>query len=149
MYMILDNIEYLDHMTDGYLRCKGKTLTDAFQFAAKGLVNMMYDLNYVEKKLTIPITAEGFDLENLLFDWLEKVLLIILINKILLTEFHIIIHFNKELNKYYIKGHGEGELINDELHELKVEIKGITYHEMRIIKDRYDDMFIIEYIIDL
>ncbi len=147
--MILNNIEYLDHMTDGYIRCKGKTLTDAFQFAAKGLVNMMYDLNYVEKKLIIPISAEGFDLENLLFDWLEKVLLIILINKILLTEFHISMNFNNKLNKYCIEGFGKGDLINEKLHELKVEVKGITYHEMKIIKDHSDDMFIIEYIVDL
>ena len=147
--MALNNIEYLEHMTDGYIRCKGKTLTDTFQFAAKALVNMMYDINYVEKKLIIPMSAEGFDLENLLFDWLEKVLLTILINKILLTEFHISMNFNNELNKYYIEGFGKGDLINDKLHELKVEVKGITYHEMKIIKDHSDDMFIIEYIIDL
>ena len=136
-------------MTDGYIRCKGKTLTDAFQFAAKGLVNMMYDINYVEKKLMIPMSAEGFDLENLLYDWLEKVLLTILINKILLTEFYISMSFNNELNKYYIEGFGKGDLINDKLHELKVEVKGITYHEMKIIKDHINGMFIIEYIIDL
>ena len=77
----------------------------------------------MEKKLKIPLSAEGFDLENLLFDWLEKVLLIILIDKIILFDFNIVIDFNKELNKYFIKGYGEGESINDELHELKVKSK--------------------------
>ena len=44
-------------MTDAYIRCKGKTLADAFQYSAKGLVNIMYDINYIEKKLKIPISC--------------------------------------------------------------------------------------------
>ncbi len=63
----------------------------------------------IEKKQKIPLSAEGFDLENLLFDWLEKILLLLLIDKIILSEFNIVIDFNKELNKYFIEGYGEGE----------------------------------------
>ena len=74
-----DNIEYLEHMTDAHVRCKGKTLAESFQYSAKGLVNIMYDINNIEKKQKVPLFAEGFDLENLLFDWLEKVLLLLLI----------------------------------------------------------------------
>lgn len=147
--MILENVEYLEHMTDAYIRCKGKTLADAFRYSAKGLVNTMYDIDHIEKNLKIPISAEGFDLENLLFDWLEKVLLLLLIDRILLSEFNIFIYFNKELNKYYIEGYGEGDLIDIEKHELKVEIKGITYHEMKIFKEQHNGEFVIEYIVDL
>jgi protein archease len=147
--MTLENIEYLDHMTDAYIRCKGKTLADSFQSSAKGLVNIMYDINSIEKKQKIPLSAEGFDLENLLFDWLEKILLLLLIDKIILSDFNIVIDFNKELNKYSIEGYGEGEYVNLEKHELKVEIKGITYHEMKIFKEQHNDEFVIEYIIDL
>jgi SHS2 domain-containing protein len=147
--MTLENIEYLDHMTDAYIRCKGKTLAASFQNSAKGLVNVMYDINSIEKKRKIPLLAEGFDLENLLFDWLEKILLLLLIDKIILSDFNIVIDFNKELNKYSIEGYGEGEYVNLEKHELKVEIKGITYHEMKIFKEPHKDEFVIEYIIDL
>ena len=147
--MVLENVEYLEHMTDAYIRCKGKTLADAFAYSAKGLVNTMYDIDHIEKKLKIPISAEGFDLENLLFDWLEKVLLLLLIDKTILSEFNIFIYFNKELNKYYIDGYGEGDLVDIEKHELKVEIKGITYHEMKIFKEPHKDEFVIEYIVDL
>jgi SHS2 domain-containing protein len=147
--MTLENIEYLDHMTDAYIRCKGKTLADSFQNSAKGFVNIMYDIDSIEKKQKIPLSAEGFDLENLLFDWLEKILLLLLIDNIILSDFNIVIDFNKELNKYFIEGYGEGESINLERHELKVEIKGITYHEMKIFKELHKDEFVIEYIIDL
>ncbi len=147
--MILDNVEYLDHMTDAYMRCKGETLADSFQYSAKGLVNIMYDIDSIEKKQKILLSAEGFDLENLLFDWLEKILLLLLIDKIILSEFNIAIEFKKELNKYLIEGYGEGESVNFEKHELKVEIKGITYHEMKIFKEPNKDEFVIEYIVDL
>ncbi len=144
-----DGIEYLEHMTDAHVRCKGKTLAESFQYSAKGLVNIMYDINNVEKKQKVPLFAEGFDLENLLFDWLEKVLLLLLIDKIILTEFYIDIYFNKQLNKYDIEGYGEGDYIDTNKHDLKVEIKGITYHEMKIFKEQNKDQFVVEYIVDL
>ncbi len=147
--MTLDSVEYLDHMTDAYVRCKGKTLADSFQYSAKGLVNIMFDIDTIEKKQRISLSAEGFDLENLLFDWLDKILLLLLIDKIALSEFNIIIYFDKKLNKYLIKGHGEGDFIDLEKHELKVEIKGITYHEMKIFQEQNKDEFVIEYIVDL
>ncbi|MBA3976754.1 MAG: archease [Nitrosopumilus sp.] len=147
--MSLENVEYLEHMTDAYVRCYGKTLAEVFQYSAKGLVNIMYDIDKFEKKQKILLSAEGFDLESLLFDWLEKILLLLLIDKILLTEFNVVIDFNKELNKYFIEGYGEGDSIDYEKHELKVEIKGITYHEMKIFQEQNTGEFVIEYIVDL
>jgi SHS2 domain-containing protein len=144
-----DNIEYLDHMTDAFVRCKGKTLEDAFQFGATGLVNIMYDIKNIEKRQKVSVSAEGFDLENLLFDWLEKILLLLLIDKIILVEFKININFNKQLNRYIIEGYGLGDLADLGKHELKVEIKGITYHEMKIFKDENKNEFFIQYIVDL
>ena len=69
-------------------------------------------------------------------DWLEKILLLILIDKIILTDFNIVIYLNKELDKYFIEGYGEGDFVNFEKHELNVEIKGITYHEMKIFHEQ-------------
>ena len=144
-----DNIEYLEHMTDAYVRCKGKTLAESFRYSAKGLVNIMYDINSIEKKQKVLLFAEGFDLENLLFDWLEKVLLLLLIDKIILSEFYIDIYFKKQMNRYIIEGYGEGDYVDPNKHDLKVEIKGITYHEMKIFKEQNKDKFIVEYIVDL
>jgi|ERR671921_2887795 SHS2 domain-containing protein len=136
-------------MTDAYVRCNGKTLDEAFQYSAIGLVNIMYDIAKIEKKQKIFLSAEGFDLENLLYDWLEKILLLLLIDKILLSDFNVVINFNEKLNKYSIVGYGEGDLIDYEKHEPKAEIKGITYHEMRIYQEQNTNEFVIEYIVDL
>ena len=147
--MSLKNVEYLDHMTDAYVRCNGKTLAEAFQYSAKGLVNIMYDIAKIEKNQKILLSAEGSDLENLLYDWLEKILLLLLIDKIILSDFNIVVDFNKELKKYLIEGYGEGDSIDYGKHELKVEIKGITYHEMKIFQEQNTNEFVTEYIVDL
>ncbi len=147
--MFLDSVEYLDHMTDAYLRIRGQTMNEAFEYSAMGLVNIMYDIENIEKKQQIPIFAEGDELENLLFDWLDKILLMMLIDKVICSKFKIKITFDESYDKYLLTGYGEGELVDLNKHELKVEIKGITYHEMKIFDDRDSNETIIEYIVDL
>src|SRR5688500_13712502 len=131
--MYLDSVEYLDNMTDAYLRIRGQTMNEAFEYSAMGLVNIMYDIEIIAKKQRIPIFAEGEKLENLLFDWLDKILLMMLIDKVIFSKFKIEITFDKPSDKYVITGYGEGEPVDLDKHELKVEIKGITYHEMKIL----------------
>src|SRR4029079_17000360 len=147
--MFLDRIEYLDHMTDAYLRIRGQTMNEAFEYSAMGLVNIMYNIENVEKKQQIHIFAEGDELENLLFDWLDKILLLMLIDKVIFSKFKIEITLDKPSDKYLLTGYGEGELVDLSKHELKVEIKGITYHEMKILDDTNTNETIIEFIVDL
>ncbi|TVP40843.1 archease [Candidatus Nitrosocosmicus arcticus] len=147
--MFLDHVEYLDHMTDAYLRIRGQTMKEAFEYSAMGLVNIMYDIENIEKKQRIPILAEGEELENLLFEWLDKILLMMLIDKVVFSKFNIEITFDKASDKYIIIGYGEGEFADLNKHELKVEIKGVTYHEMKILDHKDTNEIIIEYIVDL
>ena len=147
--MALEDIEYLDHMTDAYLRVKANTLKEAFELAGKGLVNTMYDIHQIEAKTRICIIAEGKDLENLLFDWLDKILLLMLIDRLVLSEYEIKIIYDDQNCRFEIKGYGDGEEIDALKHELKVEIKGITYHEMKILEDVIHNQIIVEFIVDL
>lgn len=147
--MFLDSVEYLDHMTDAYLRIRGQTMKEAFEYSAMGLVNIMYDIENIEKNQRIPILAEGEELENLLFDWLDKILLMMLIDKVIFSKFNIEITFDRSSAKYVLTGYCEGEFVDLNKHELKVEIKGITYHEMKILDDENTNETIIEYIVDL
>ncbi len=59
----------------------------------------MYDIAKIEKNQKIFLSAEGSDLENLLYDWLEKILLLLLIDKVILSDFNIVVDFDKELKK--------------------------------------------------
>jgi SHS2 domain-containing protein len=147
--MFHGNVEYLEHMTDAYVRIRGRNLEEAFEYAGKGLVGIMYDIESVKTNRQVLITAEGMELENLLFDWLEKILLLMLIDRLIMSEFKVKIIHDGKSGQYCIRGFGKGEQINPHRHELKVEIKGITYHEMKIVENKDKDQVIIEYIVDL
>jgi SHS2 domain-containing protein len=78
---------YLDHMTDLIVEAHGETLTETFLNAAIGTLNSMFDVEKVEPKTRTKIVAQGHDLKSLLYDWIEKILLAIYIDKIVINHF--------------------------------------------------------------
>ncbi len=78
---------YLDHMTDLIVEAYDMTLTETFLNAAIGTLNAMFDVEKVESKTSTKIVAQGHDLKSLLYDWIEKILLAIYIDKIIINHF--------------------------------------------------------------
>jgi SHS2 domain-containing protein len=131
---------YLDHITDAVIEAYGRTLAEAFENSAYGLVNTMFDLNQVSPNQEIKIEAKGYDLESLLYDWLEKVLLTLLVENIIISVFKIKIYQqsddnNNKDNSYFLSCTAMGECLNLKKHHYKVEIKAVTYHEMEVIQE--------------
>lgn len=142
---MLKGFRYLDHMTDVIVESWGTSLEEVFEYAALALVNTMFDINHVSLSQQIRIEVEGHDLESLLYNWLEKVLIIILVDNIIMSFFKVII--SKGENTYYLTAIGKGERISLEKHNYKVEIKGVTYHEMKI--EEKNDKFNAKFLLDL
>ena len=131
--MSATGFRYLDHMTDVIVEAYGNSLEVAFANSARGLVNAMFELSEVIPDREVDIYADGHDLQSLLYNWLEKVMLLILIDKIVVSELKVKI---SECNgTYSIKGVAKDEQIDLEKHRYKVEIKGVTYHVMEIRQD--------------
>jgi protein archease len=135
---------YLDHMTDAVIEAYGSTLEEAFENAAKGLNDTMIDLTEVTPNREILIRAEGHDLFQLLFDWLDKIMLLLVADNIIMSEFAVKI---KKNSTYIVEGVARGERLNLAKHHYKVEIKAVTYHEMQISKD--DGNFVVRFLLDL
>lgn len=131
--MSTTSFRYLDHMTDVIVEAFGNTLEDAFANSARGLVNAMFELSEVIPNMEIKICADGYDLESLLYNWLEKIILVMLIDNIIISNLKVNI---SERNGYYsIIGVATGEHIDLQKHHYKIEIKAVTYHEMTIKQD--------------
>lgn len=124
---------FLDHMTDAVIEAYGETLEEAFENAAKGVNDTMVDLKTVRPDKEIKITAEGHDLYSLLFDWLDKVMLLLVADGIVTSKFSVKI---KQNNGYSLAGVAKGEKLDLERHRYKVEIKAVTYHEMDIKQEK-------------
>lgn len=136
---------YLDHVSDLVIEATGRTMDDAFVNSARGLVDSMFEISNISPNLEVLIEATGHDLKNLLYNWLEKVLLFMLVDEIVISNFKTKIFKNQ--SSYSIKGNALGEKIDLHKHIFKIEIKGITYHEMEI--NQHSDGVIIRFMLDL
>jgi SHS2 domain-containing protein len=124
---------FLDHMTDAVIEAHGETLEEAFENAAKGLNDTMIDLKTVRPVGEFRVVAEGHDLHSLLFDWLDKVMLLLVVDGVAMSEFSVKIRHE---NGYFVEGVAKGEKLNLDRHHYKVEIKAVTYHEMEIRQEK-------------
>ncbi len=125
---------FLEHVTDAYIEVEGDTLEQAFELAAKALVDTMINVNSVAPTNEAQITVEGHDLESLLYNWLEEVMLKLLVDRQALSHFNVLI--SKHNDRYELKATVRGEPLDIEKHRYKVEIKGVTYHMMKIERNK-------------
>jgi SHS2 domain-containing protein len=133
-------------MTDAIIEAYGSSLDEAFENSAKGLVNTMIDLKEITPDhQEYEIIAKGYDLKSLLYDWLEKVMLRLLIDNLALSDFKVKISEGND--NYFLKGIAKGEVLDLKKHHYKVEIKAVTYHEMEI--ERKENIIIIRFLLDL
>ena len=145
MVIVAGGYRFLDHMTDAIIEAYGSTLEEAFENAAKALCDTMIDLKTVRAEREIIISAKGNDLYSLLFDWLDKVMLLLVADRIAMSQFSVKIkHHN---NEYLLEGITGGEPLELDRHHYKVEIKAVTYHEMEIRQEK--DMITTRFLLDL
>jgi SHS2 domain-containing protein len=143
---------YLDHMSDALIEAYGRTIDEAFENSACGLVNTMFDLSNVSADLEVKIEANGHDLYSLFYDWLEKVMLIVLTENLILSYFRVKISHTcnmEDRGAYFLCSKAKGEHLDLEKHYFKVEVKGVTYHEMQIEEDKEKKLVITRFLLDL
>jgi SHS2 domain-containing protein len=136
---------YIDHVSDAMVEAYGRTLGEAFAHSARALVNLVCNVSKVDPDKIVTIETTGFDRKSLLYNWLEKVLLVLLIDNIILAKFEVKIKRRKD--KYYLFSTCKGDDFLRQKHEYKVEVKAITYHGMKITNKK--GKVIIRFLVDL
>ena len=134
---------YLEHMTDAFIEVTGSTLEEAFENAGISVVDTIVDIKFVEEKLERNIEVHSKDLNNLLYNWLEEIIILTI------TEGFVAKRFSVKLIKndnYKIIAKLYGENIDFVKHHFKVEIKAPTFHLMEIIQEKQVTM---RYLLDL
>ena len=141
----MGGFRFLDHMTDAVIEATGSSLEEAFEYAALALTDTTVDLRSVRGTREAKINAKGTDLQELLFDWLDKVLLVILVDRIVLCKFKVRIRHSD--NHYELDATAYGEPMDLNRHGYKVEIKAVTYHEMEVATKK--DNVKLKFLLDL
>jgi len=119
----------LEHATDAIIEVTADNLKDAFQIAGISVIETILDISKVEEKESKNLIVKGKDLKYLLYNWLEEMIILTITEGFAGKKIAIEISEN---DGYKIKAKIFGEEIDLKKHEVKVEIKSPTFHEMRI-----------------
>ncbi len=124
----------LPHTTDAYIEATGATFGEALEQAAAALFDTLCEVIAVSPHLTEEIEVKGSDDVNLLFSWLETLLLKFELEGKVYSKFHVdrIIVSNEEM---IATAKISGEPYEKQKHSAKVEVKAVTYHKMEVIHD--------------
>jgi SHS2 domain-containing protein len=136
---------YLEYMGDEYVEAVGDSLEEAFSNAALGMINVMLHVDRVKAKEWQEVEVEGFDLQNLLYNWLEYLLIKVTLDEFVPVKFKIEIEGGK--GAWHLRGRMAGEPYDRQKHGYKSEVKAVTYHTMAI--ERKGKAYKLRYLLDL
>ena len=122
-----DGFEIIDHTADVAIAAYGADLKQAFANAALGMFSIMTDIDKLSDSTSRDVEVTADDREDLLVSWLNELLFIYEVEKMLFKRFNISV-----LDKKTLKAKCYGEKINPKLHKIKTEIKATTYHMIKI-----------------
>jgi SHS2 domain-containing protein len=125
----LKGYTFLEHVSDAFIEAYGTNMSEAFSNAALGLIDTMIDITMVSIKQEVKFQVKGFDLESLLYNWLETVLIKVSRDGIVFSSFKIRVN---NITGFELSGYGFGEMMDLKKHRPKTEVKAITYHLMKI-----------------
>ncbi|MBS3133405.1 archease [Candidatus Woesearchaeota archaeon] len=126
--------KYLPHTADAKFRAFGESLEEAFSNAALAVFNVMVDTNNVKGQVTKKIDAEGTDLQSLLYNFLEKFLILLDAENFFLAEVKKIKISGKE-GSYKIAA----EVLGDDAAKYETigpQVKAITYNDMVVDNEK-------------
>ncbi len=130
-----EGYRFLEHTTDALVEAWGPTLETAFVSAAKGLFETMINTEKVEPKTEEHVNTSGHDELELLYNWLEELLLRFEIRTMVYSQFHID-PITRPSSLLELHARAKGEKYDSAKHEPRTEIKAVTYHQMKIERER-------------
>ncbi|NPA75820.1 MAG: archease [Euryarchaeota archaeon] len=128
--------EVIDHTADIGIIVRGNTVEELFEKAAYAMFDLITDAEKIDAIGKYRVSVSSPTLEDLLVDYLSELLYVFSVEYCVMCDFNVIIH--KTDDGYFLKGVALGEPLNKEKHNIKLEIKAVTYHELEInLKEGY------------
>jgi SHS2 domain-containing protein len=122
--------EILEHPSDLGIEARGTTLAEAFLHAANGLMSVIIGTSTIEARDRRVISLQALDRENLFVRWLSEILFLYDAEKFLTADAEFTSITETSLNATVI-----GQQYDASTHELKLDVKAITYHHLLVEKD--------------
>ncbi len=133
----------IEHTADIGIRIFGKTSTEIFRHGAEALFDIICGISNIKPRECggrIEVRAE--DSSELMVVWLGRLLTKFETDRFLASRFEI-----ETLDENFLSSKIYGEKFDPDRHELLIEIKGVTYHGLKM--ERQEGMWVAEVILDV
>jgi len=122
----MKHYELIEHTADVGVKAYGKTVAEAFEHAAEAMFDIITDESTIDSIGEYDILLEAPDHEQLLVDWLSKLLFLNDAEDLVFGKFELIITGTRLSARVF------GEKYNNKKHKMGVEIKAVTYHILKV-----------------
>lgn len=123
--------KFHEHTADITVECWAPTLETAFAEAAFATYEVIMDTSTVTPRESTKISVTGYDINELLVEWVGQAISLIDTEYKFYSKFEIT-SLAKIDNSYTLEGLAWGEEIDFEKHETRTEVKAMTYADLRI-----------------
>lgn len=130
----INKFEFFDVTADVGFRAYGNDLDDAFANAAHAMFEVMTDTSQVKPTVKREILVESEDEKALLYDWLSELLFLHDYEGLVFSQFTVKIN-HMEPETFTLNAEVWGEQFNMTTHEVRDEVKAVTFHLMKINKE--------------
>jgi SHS2 domain-containing protein len=122
----MKHYELIEHTADVGVKAYGKTVAEAFEHAAEAMFDIITDTSTIQSVGQYDIELEAPDHEQLLVDWLSKLLFLNDAEDLVFGKFEVTITGNRISARVF------GEKYDNKKHKMGVEIKAVTYHILQV-----------------
>ena len=135
-----------EHTADITIECWAPTLETAFEEAALATYEVILDTTTVTPTHSAEIISQGFDLQELLVEWIGKLISLVDIDESFYSKFEVD-EISKNQDGFTLSGRALGEPIDFKRHVTRTEVKAMTYADIRI--DQQPDKTTLWFTLDL
>ena len=119
----------IDHTADFGIKVSGPDLKTLFENAAHAMFDLITDSELLQGEEQSDISVSGYDLPDLMFNWLRELLFLFTGREMIVKRSDIdFISDNRISARIVYDNYQTGR------HEIKNEIKAVTYHQLKVEK---------------
>ena len=121
----------LEHPSDVGIEATGASLNEAFENSARGLLSLIISKESVDPRQERFIELKSSDLPNLLVKWLSEILYLYDGDNFIVGEVEI-----ERISPKGLEAIVRGESVDEARHPMNMDIKAVTYHQLKIREKR-------------
>jgi SHS2 domain-containing protein len=124
--MVQQPFDIVEHTADVGLIARGESLSEVFRNGARGMFTIICDPSAVRQEIVVPVDLEDPDPAYLYFLWLDELIYHFSADRMAFADFEIEVADGRAV------GRAKGERIDPVRHDVRLEIKAVTYHGLEV-----------------